>query len=118
MSRREERGSGAIRMPFGKFRDLPLSEINSGYLRYVLVEYVDWGPGLLADIRDELHRRARLRVSRCPLSPSLLRSWRKRLEARYAKSPTALKAIREADDRLDEMLAGEGSSEGDRRLKR
>jgi hypothetical protein len=118
MSHREERGSGAIRMPFGKFRDLPLSEINSGYLRFVLVEYGDWGPDLLADIRDELNRRARLRVSRCPLSPSLLRSWRKRLEARYAKSPTALKAIREADDRLDDMLIEEVLSDSDRRLKR
>jgi hypothetical protein len=97
--------------PFGRFAGQRLSEINTGYLRWVL-QGEGWDEGLRADVADELARREHARKP--PKLDRVLDRWRRKLEYRYADDPAALDVIAEAAGLLDAMLHRDAVGEGDR----
>jgi hypothetical protein len=50
-------GASGVIWPFGRYKGLPSLQLNSGYLRWV-IGGDGWDPDRLADVHDELDRRA------------------------------------------------------------
>jgi hypothetical protein len=93
--------AGGIRWAFGQFKGQPLSEINSGYLGWIMQHRDSWDAALVADVQNELARRQRAR--RPPRVERVLRRWQTKLQRRYRDDPAALQVVQEASELLVAM---------------
>jgi uncharacterized protein (DUF3820 family) len=98
------------RMPFGKHKYQPLCRIPASYLRWCLEECVDnWDPALLADLKEELDRRARNR--RAADLAATINRWGRHLAKRHQRDPAAFRVVTDAAALLRGMLGRAGGGE-------
>uniref|UniRef100_A0A7C4QKX3 J domain-containing protein n=1 Tax=Schlesneria paludicola TaxID=360056 RepID=A0A7C4QKX3_9PLAN len=99
-----------MRMPFGKYRGQPLSEIPQHYLEWLL-RSVDLRPSLEAAVIAELNQRYKPPPPPIDLK-AVTKAWYRQLTLKYhpdrGGSNAAMAAINDAYDVLRELLARNG----------
>lgn len=96
-------------MPFGKYRDQPIDQIPTGYLRWLLT--IDLWPDLQSAVEEELELRREgfERGPRQAPTPAIdVASWYRQLSMRFhpdrGGSKEAMQAVHAAKELLERML--------------
>lgn len=93
-------------MPFGKYRDQPLADVPTGYLRWLLT--IDIYPTLRYGVEQELESRKAGKHKQVPAPAIDVATWYRQLSLRFhpdrGGSKEAMQAINVAKELLEKML--------------